>query len=161
MSLEELIEHIGNSLGSDVTIKAVENTTPECIEVGAKDLMKVMSFLHEDDKLYFDSLSCITGIDLGPETGKMEVIYNLYSIPFGRHLMVKVTIERDQPRIASLCPIWKAADWHEREAYDLLGIHFEGHPDLRRILMPADWDGYPLRKDYQEQKYYRGVKVEY
>jgi NADH-quinone oxidoreductase subunit C len=75
--------------------------------------------------------------------------------------MVKVDLDRARPIVPSVYSIWKAADWHEREAFDLLGIQFEGHPDLRRLLMPADWEGHPLRKDYQEQNYYRGIKVKY
>ena len=124
-------------------------------------LLEHMEVLHADEQLYFDQLSCVTGIDNGPETGTMEVIYQLYSIAYNHHVTVKVQLNRDQPLVPSLTPIWKTADWHEREAYDLLGIHFENHPDLRRILLPADWEGHPLRKDYQHQEYYRGVKVAY
>jgi NADH-quinone oxidoreductase subunit C len=117
--------------------------------------------------LYFDSLSCITGMDNGPQAGTMEVIYNLYSIPYDLHLMLKVRLERPKtandplPEVPSLTGIWKSADWMERETYDLLGIRFSGHPDLRRILLPADWEGYPLRKDYELQEYYHGIKVRY
>jgi NADH-quinone oxidoreductase subunit C len=91
----------------------------------------------------------------------MEVIYNLYSIPYNHHLTVKVMLDRAEPAVESLTAIWKTADWHEREAYDLLGIRFNNHPDLRRILLPEDWEGHPLRKDYEHQEYYRGIKVEY
>ena len=103
----------------------------------------------------------MSGLDNGHEKNTMEVIYNLYSIPCNQHLTVKVTLNRQEPKIPSVEPIWKTADWQEREAYDMYGIIFEGHPDLRRILMPADWNGYPLRKDYEQQEYYRGIKVEY
>jgi NADH-quinone oxidoreductase subunit C len=91
----------------------------------------------------------------------MDVIYNLYSIPFNRHLTLKITVSRDSPQVSSVAGIWRTADWHEREAFDLFGIRFEGHPDLRRILMPADWEGHPLRKDYKHQDYYRDIKVDY
>jgi NADH-quinone oxidoreductase subunit C len=106
-------------------------------------------------------LSCVTGIDNGPEAGTMEVIYNLYSIPFNRSLMLKVILPRDQAEMESVCGVWKGANWLEREVYDMFGIHFKNHPDLRRILMPADWEGYPLRKDYQHQELYRDIQVKY
>ena len=161
MTTEELVSYINSKEELNLKVEFVPNTTPGCMLVSARHLLTLMSFLHSDDKLYFDSLSAITGIDNGPESGQMEVIYNLYSIPNDRHLMVKVLLDREEPVTTSLCIIWKAADWHERETYDLLGIHFEGHEDLRRILLPADWEGHPLRKDYEEQTYYRGVKVKY
>lgn len=91
----------------------------------------------------------------------MEVVYHLYSIPFNKALAVKIIVPRDHPEVPSVAHIWRTANWHEREAFDLLGIHFAGHPDLRRILLPADWEGHPLRKDYQEQSTYRGISVKY
>ena len=138
-----------------------ENASPKAIVIHKDDLLHMMTTLHEGEQFYFDSLSCVTGLDNGPETGSMEVVYNLYSIPFNHHLMVKVELDRTNPEIETLTSIWKTADWQEREVYDLLGIKFIGHPDLRRILMPADWDGFPLRKDYAAQEYYRGIKVDY
>lgn len=161
MTFQEIVEHIKQSLAEEFVLSVNEQASPKCIEVPAEKLVELMAFLQSDDKLYFDSLSCITGLDNGPESGTMEVIYNLYSIPFNLHLMVKATLDREKPLIDSLYSLWKTADWHEREAYDMYGIHFNGHPDLRRILMPADWEGYPLRKDYEEQKYYHGVTVKY
>jgi NADH-quinone oxidoreductase subunit C len=91
----------------------------------------------------------------------MEVVYNLYSIPFDHHLMIKVILPRENPAVDSVSAIWKTADWHEREVCDMYGITFRNHPDLRRILMPADWEGFPLRKDYKHQEYYRDIKIEY
>lgn len=161
MTFEELTTHIEGLLGTETIIRIDEQCTPGAIELGPTDLLKSMEVLHADEQLYFDQLSCITGLDNGPETNSMELIYQLYSIPFNHHLTVKVKLDREAPTISSLSSIWKTADWHEREAYDLLGIHFEGHPDLRRILLPADWEGHPLRKDYKHQEYYRGVKVAY
>ncbi len=137
------------------------NATPQALLVDSGYLVPVCEFLLSTEGLYFDSLSCITGIDNGPEKGTMEVVYNLYSIPYDHHLMMRVAMDRDNPSVDSLTGIWKTADWHEREIFDLLGIRFVNHPDLRRILLPNDWEGYPLRKDYQEQEKYHGMTVVY
>lgn len=161
MSFDQIIGVLINELGEEVILAKDEIASPNAILIEPKMLQKLMQTLHEHESLYFDSLSCITSLDQGVESDSLEIAYNLYSIPFDHHLMVKVKILKSNPKISSVTQIWKTADWHEREAYDLMGIQFEGHPDLRRILMPADWEGHPLRKDYQEQIYYRGVKVKY
>ncbi len=161
MNFEALLEHIKGCLGEEAILSIDESCTPMAIVMGPEKLLEHMEVLHAEEQLYFDQLSCVTGIDNGPEAGTMEVIYQLYSIAYNHHLMVKVQLNREQPILPSLVSVWKTADWHEREAYDLLGIRFENHPDLRRILLPADWEGHPLRKDYQHQEYYRGVKVAY
>ena len=89
----------------------------------------------------------------------MEVVYNLYSIPYETSLMLKVEFSREEAVVPTVSQIWKTADWHEREAFDLFGIKFNGHPDLRRILMPADWEGHPMQKDYREPERYRGMET--
>ena len=138
-----------------------ENASPKAISIERGDLISVMNFLLNDPIAYFDMLSCVTGVDNGPEAKTIDIVYNLYSIPFDHHLMIKVTLPRDKPEVQSVCSIWRTANWHEREIFDLFGVHFLNHPDLRRILLPADWEGHPLRKDYKHQDYYRNVKVEY
>ena len=140
---------------------ADESMSPKGVRIHASDLQKVCHGIHKHPSLFFDMLSCISAIDNGPDAGTMEVVYNLYSIPFNHHVALKVVVPRDLPEADSVQDIWKTANWHEREAYDMFGIKFRGHPDLRRILLPADWEGYPLRKDYRHQEYYRGVKVEF
>ncbi len=142
-----------------VSLEANEKLTQ--LTVPANELVSICDLLWRDPQTYFDSLSCVTAIDLGPEAGHMEVIYTLYSIPFHVTLHLKVLIDREKPEVPSLCGIWKTADWHEREAFDLLGVQFVGHPNLSRILLPADWQGHPLRKDYVEQDRYHGIKVKY
>ena len=160
MNSEALIAHIKNVL-NEQEIETDEQCTPVAIRLKSENLAKAMALFHVDNELYFDQLSCITGIDHGPDAGTMELVYQLYSIPYNHHLTVKVMVDRSQPEVDSLTAIWRSADWHEREAFDLLGIKFNDHPDMRRILLPADWEGHPLRKDYQHQEYYRGVKVAY
>jgi len=125
----------------------------------AEHILPVSEFLWKHPSTYFDSLSCLTAIDQGPEAGKMEVIYTLYSIPNHVTLHLRVVLDREKPTVSSVSSVWRTADWHEREAFDFFGIQFEGHPDLRRILLPEDWDGHPLRKDYVEQTKYHGIQV--
>jgi NADH-quinone oxidoreductase subunit C len=137
------------------------NCSPAAIKIHRDDLLPVASILHSNSQLFFDMLSCITGIDNGPTANTMEVAYNFYSIPFNQHLMIKLVIDRTAPVVNSLCAIYKTADWHEREMFDMYGIIVKGHPDLRRILMPADWEGHPLQKDYKQQDYYRNIKLDY
>lgn len=135
--------------------------TPNALIIHVEQIHQVCAFLHENEQTYFDLLSCLSGLDNGPESGTMEVIYNLYSIPHDISVMLKVTLDREKPEIESVADIWRTANWHEREAYDMFGIHFLNHPDLRRILLPKDWEGHPLRKDYKEQDTYHGMTVVY
>ena len=146
---------------SGVEVKPDLTSSPPCIGISPKKILEVCSQLHRDPQVFFDMLSCLTGVDNGPEANTMEVIYNLYSIPFNQHLMLKVVLPRENPEIDSVASVWATANWHEREAFDMLGIKFNNHPDLRRILLPADWEGFPLRKDYQHQEKYRGIIVEH
>ncbi|MCZ7356387.1 MAG: NADH-quinone oxidoreductase subunit C [Candidatus Methanoperedens sp.] len=100
-------------------------------------------------KMGFEHLSVITGVDYGD---RFEVIYNFFSYSRKQNLVLKVILDHDNPEVDSLTPIWKGADWLERETYDLVGIKFAGHPNLVRILLPEGWSGHPLRKDYDMSK---------
>lgn len=165
MEFEEIEKLLKQKFG-DAVIEGVDpNATPKALIISAKDIVQVCKELYENEQTYFDSLSCLTGVDNGPDANTLEVIYNLYSIPYNHHLMLKVILQRDQageslPEVPTVSYIWKTAEWHEREAFDLVGIGFSGHPDLRRILLPADWEGHPLRKDYQNLEKYHGIKVD-
>ena len=160
MKLDDFKQLIDSELQSAV-VGVDENSSPAALLIKQEFILQVCELLHADEKTYFDQLSCLTGLDNGSESGTIEVIYNLYSIPYDLHLMLKVELERDNPTIESVCGVWRTADWHEREAYDLLGIEFKNHPDLRRILLPADWEGHPLRKDYVEQEKYHDIVVKW
>ena len=100
-------------------------------------------------------------MDNGPAKGTLDVLYHISSIPLEHAVILKLTVEREGQKVPSLASLWRTADWHEREIFDLFGLEFSGHPDLRRILLPADWEGHPLRKDYVEQEKYHGIKVKY
>jgi NADH-quinone oxidoreductase subunit C len=144
--------------------KFIENVQQPFILLSAENLLPVCEFLHASPLFYFDFLNCITAIDNGVESGKIDLIYHLSSIPFEKSVVLKVQIDRDldaEGLVDSVSGIWKTANWHEREVYDFFGVKFRNHPDLRRILLPADWQGYPMRKDYEEQEAYHGIKVKY
>jgi NADH-quinone oxidoreductase subunit C len=158
MDNARLIELVRSVAGN---AEEVKNSMPLSLLIDASALLLVCEHLHKNPETYFDMLTCITGVDNGTETGTMEVIYQLYSIPFNHSLMLKVILPRENPEVESVAAIWKSANWLEREVYDMFGINFLNHPDLRRILMPADWKGYPLRKDYKHEETYRGIKIEY
>jgi len=159
--IEKLKEAIRREADRDMILEVREQDTPVSVKVAPGDLQAFCRLLHTHEDFYFDLLNCVTGLDNGPEANTMEVIYNFTSIPFERSLMVRVELNRENPVVPSLSDIWKTANWLERETFDLLGIHFDGHPDLRRILLPADWEGFPLRKDYAHQEKYHGIIVKY
>ncbi len=156
---EELLSHIGKVMQEEIV--TIPNSTPFGVILKKEVLLSVCEHLYKNPSTYFDMLTCITGVDNGPEAGTMEVIYHLYSIPFNQSLALKVMLARVDPELQSVASVWKSANWLEREVFDMFGIQFLNHPDLRRILMPADWKGYPLRKDYKHEEYYRGVKIDY
>jgi len=115
--------------------------------IPAERLTGICRFVAADPAFALDYLSFVTGVDY-PEQKRIEVVYHLFSSQHRHELLLKVRVPRDDPRVESVTSIWRGADWHEREAYDLLGIVFAGHPNLRRIMMTDDWVGHPLRKDY-------------
>lgn len=156
---EELLSIIQSV--SQAEIREIPNSTPFGVIIPKEYLVATCETLHQNPSCYFDMLSCITGVDNGLEAATMEIIYHLYSIPFQQSLALKVIVSRETPEVESVSSIWKSANWLEREVYDMFGMVFKNHPDMRRILMPADWKGFPLRKDYKHEEYYRGVKIDY
>jgi len=118
------------------------------IVVPREHLRRAAEFLRGDPGLQFTFLSDITGVDRFPMEPRFEMNYHLTSLARRDTLRLKVCVGGSDPEAESVTSVWPAADWHEREIFDLFGVRFEGHPDLRRILMPEDWEGHPLRKDY-------------
>ena len=118
-----------------------------------EELRRVCDFVKSDLELGFTFLSDITPVDRFPLEPRFEVNYHLLSMERRERLRLKVSVPGTDPVVPSVTTIWPGADWHEREAFDLFGLRFEGHPDLRRILMPDDWEGHPLRKDYPVEGY--------
>ena len=128
----------------------------QVIRLTSESMFDVCRYLFDNSDLLFDYLMCITSID-NQENG-LELAYNLYSYKNRHYLEFRVAINRDEA-VPSVESIWKTADWHEREAYDMMGIKFANHPNLTRILLPHDWEGFPLRKDYNESEYYHGMPI--
>jgi NADH-quinone oxidoreductase subunit C len=123
------------------------------IVVPRKVLRDLAERCRADKELQFNLLSDATCVDRYPLEPRFEVNYHLVSIPRRERLRLQVRLSSDDPVVDSLVPVWPGANWLEREVFDLMGIRFNGHPDLRRILMPEDWEGYPLRKDYPVEGY--------
>lgn len=113
-------------------------------------LFEVMRWLRDDDVTSFELMSDLTGVDyFGKKEPRFEVVYHLYSVTQNHRLRVKVEVDEEDPVVPSVMELWRSVYWMEREAWDLYGIRFEGHPDLRRVLLYEQFEGHPLRKDYE------------
>jgi len=126
------------------------------VEAGA--IVDICRFLRDDAGLSFDVLSNQSGVDYKAD-GYIEVVYHLYSYTHRHYAILKARVPRDAARMPTVEGVWKAANWLEREIFDLLGVHFTDHSDLRRLLMPEDWVGHPLRKDFVEPAEYHGIST--
>jgi NADH-quinone oxidoreductase subunit C len=120
-------------------------------------IREICLYLRDEASLKMDHLADLTAVDFSKYPGdtgpRFEVVCNLISTVYRHRIRVKARVPEEDPRIDTVSPIWQTANWHERETYDLMGIKFDGHPDLRRILMPEDWEGHPLRKEYPLKGY--------
>ena len=134
-------EELKQALPEAVTGTGMQGKKPLAV-VRKEGLLKAAEKVKE---MEFDHLSVITGIDYND---RFEVVYNFFSYRKKQNIVLKVILDHDNPKVDSLSPLWKGADWLERETYDLVGIRFTGHPKLTRILLPEGWAGHPLRKDY-------------
>ncbi len=128
------------------------------IELKRDQWLEIATYLKNDPGLSFDQLECVTGIDTG-EDGPLQSRYNLHSMEHRHKIEMVISLDRNNPKVASIEQVWRVGDWFERETYDMFGIIYEGHRDLRRILCPEDWEGWPLRKDYETQETYHGIVV--
>jgi NADH-quinone oxidoreductase subunit C len=165
MTFNDIKTLLIEKFGTDVITGEETGGLQPSLLIDPERIVDVCLELRNNPKSYFDFLSCITGVDYGVEANRFGVVYHLASIPYQTQLTLKISKENNRdlnelPAFPSVTSVYKTADWHEREAYDLVGIFFEGHPDLRRILLPDDWEGYPLRKDYKTAEYYKGIKID-
>ena len=174
MKPPEIINLLELQFGSMIKSKKVDPLDPFVV-IDAGDLLEVCQFLRDDRRLRFEFLNCVSGVDyLEPDPKKapkagfephMEVVYHFSSFTHRHRFVLKIILPRwkdnqpgQLPEVPSVTSLWKTADWHEREVYDLSGIWFTGHPDLRRILTSEDWVGHPLRKDYEVPLEYHGIR---
>lgn len=165
MSFEEIKLLLVDKFGAEVIVGEETGGLQPALLIQPDAIAEVCLELRNNEKTYFDFLSCLSGVDYGTEVNRFGVVYHLTSMPYQMQLTLKVSKEHDRitedlPSFPSVSSVYRTADWHEREAYDLAGIFFEGHPDLRRILLPDDWEGFPLRKDYKNAEYYKGIKID-
>jgi NADH-quinone oxidoreductase subunit C len=174
MSGQTFVERLRGQFGETITGANLENIDP-WIEVAPDGLLEVCTYLKDAPDLAFDYLNCVSGVDYletDPKKAQkaafqphVEVVYHLFSMKHKHSLVLKVILPRWKddvegrlPDVPSVSHIWRTADWHEREVYDLSGVSFSNHPNLRRILCPEDWVGHPLRKDYQMPLEYHGIR---
>jgi len=156
MTTGQIAQAISDRLGAARVLASLPDDKHPRVHVSADDWAELAAFLHGEPALKFDWLQSLSGVDYVAD-GKLCVVYDLWSFDHRHSFAVKVFCPRDNPHIPSVVRLWSAADWQEREAYDMFGIIFDGHPDLRRILCADDWEGFPLRKDYVFPREYHGI----
>jgi len=155
MNSKEIFEHFQATFG-DAVESLHDDVATAFLVVKVERWHDVAQALRDDESLAFDFLKNLCGVDY-PDQNAIAVVYDFFSYRHRHDCAVKVMLDRSAPQVASVTNLWPAANWHEREAYDLFGIVFDGHPDLRRILLPEDWEGHPLRKDYKDPETYHGI----
>ena len=155
MTPQQIAHTLQGRFGGKITAALPDDRHPR-IHVDAGHWREVAEFVRRDAELQLDWLANLSGVDYVAD-GKMCVVYDLWSFDHRHTFAVKVFTPREKPSIPSVADLWPVADWHEREAYDMFGIDFPGHPDLRRILCADDWEGHPLRKDYVFPREYHGI----
>jgi NADH-quinone oxidoreductase subunit C len=145
--LNRAVETLQNALKDKVLSVDVfrDQTT---VDLDRSGILEACRILHDDAALRFNLLAALTAVDYWPKEPRFTVVYQLYSIPNRVFLGLRVPLESDAAEVDSIESVYPNANWHEREVFDLFGVDFKGHSDLRRILMPKDWEGHPLRKDY-------------
>jgi NADH-quinone oxidoreductase subunit C len=159
MTQQEIFDKLKDKFGESILELKSDKPVDPFITVSPENIDEICFFLRDYEEFLFDSLSCLSGVDYAD--GNLGVTYHLFSYALKQKVILKVIVPKDKTDVKSVTSVWSTADWHEREAYDLIGINFIGHPDLRRILLPDDWVGYPLRKDYEVPEFYNGMKVPY
>ena len=170
MTEKEIFDSLKEKFNDDI-IEITEEVIQPFIIVKATAVEKISTFLRDEEKFQFDWLNNLSGVHYPakevPEESEekpideIEVVYHLYSMKHRHNIILKTRVPVSSPKVPSVAMVWRTADWHERETYDLFGIEFSDHPDLRRILLPDDWEGFPLRRDYITPEYYDGMKIPY
>jgi NADH-quinone oxidoreductase subunit C len=147
----------GNDVSEELSSGPKAGTWSTC-EIRSSQIAEICRWLRDDPEIKFDCLSNLSGVDR-KNADAIEVHYHLYSYKFRHQIALRASTPRLDPVLPTISAVWPTADWLERECFDLLGVRFTGHPDLRRILMPEDWVGHPLRKDFVEPDEYHGIST--
>jgi len=155
MTPVEIYERVKQRFGAAV-LEVVEKAINPFAVINPASIIEVGRFLRDDPDTAMDCLSNESGVDY---KDRIEVVYHLFSYKHRHGAVLKVKLPRDNPAVATAETVWKSANWMEREIFDLVGVTFEGHSDLRRLLMPEDWPGHPLRKDFVEPLEYHGIST--
>ncbi|GAB4341845.1 MAG: NADH-quinone oxidoreductase subunit C [Candidatus Abyssubacteria bacterium] len=161
------IKKLREKFGDRIEIVPSPYDRMDTVKVKRDDILNVCMFLRTEEGLDYDLMRDLTCVDYIHEKPRFEVVYHLYSIYYGHAVRLKVRLDEKDPTVDTVTQVWKGANWYEREAYDLYGVKFKGHPDLRRILLYPEFVGHPLRKDYpidgeqplfEERKETKGVR---
>lgn len=155
MLFEEIVKTLQDKFGEEGLTPTKDLAGDPFVTVPAEKIVEILRFFRDDSGLQMDCLSNLTGVDAPPE--HLDVVYHLFSYPLRHSFVLKIRVPKASPKVSTVEKVYPTANWQEREAYDLVGVIFEGHPDLRRIMLPDDWVGHPLRKDYKEEAEYRGI----
>ena len=159
MEAQALHDRLAAKFGERITAFQADALQPWTV-VAADAIAEVAAFAKADQALAFDNLMCLAAADYPKDTPpRMELVYHLFSYTHRHMHVLKVMLPREGARVPSVEGVWGVANWHEREAFDMFGIGFTGHSDLRRILFPDDWEGHPLRKDWVDPEFYNGMYV--
>ena len=154
MEAVRIYDRLKEKFGAGILeVKSEKALDPFCV-ADPNALVDIARFLRDDGELAMDCLSNESGVDY---KDRVEVVYHLFSYQHRHSAVLKVKLPRENPAVKTLEGVWKSANWMEREIFDLVGVNFEGHSDLRRLLMPEDWVGHPLRKDFVEPLEYHGI----
>ncbi|MDX9790987.1 MAG: NADH-quinone oxidoreductase subunit C [Candidatus Kapabacteria bacterium] len=156
MTATEIYDKLKNEFANDIISLTEEANVDPFILVNSSRITEICLYLRDEADMNFDYLVNLSGVDYKTN---FTVVYHLYSLKLKHRIVLKVELSPEKPSVTTVEKVWKTANWHEREAYDMFGIVFEGHPFMVRILCPYDWEGFPLRKDYKEPEFYRGNKV--
>lgn len=155
MNSQEIAALLSEKFGEKIVEATPDGLNPFSVVDGGS-LLEVCTFVRNDQRLGMDHLELLGGVDY---KDRIEVVYVLYSIRHHHRYTLKCRLPREEPHVPTVEGLWSVANWHEREAYDMFGVVFDGHSDMRRILCPDDWEGYPLRKDYEAPESYHDMPV--
>jgi NADH-quinone oxidoreductase subunit C len=158
MTAQEIHNSLKAKFGDAVLDAKLEVMQP-WISIAPDRMKDVAFFLRDDPSMQFDSMMCLSGVDYND--GRLGIVYHLFSMVHRHKIVLKAFCTKENPHVRSVSSVWGTANWHEREVFDMYGVVIDEHPDPRRILMPDDWEGHPLRKDYKVPEFYNGMKVPY